>query len=150
MFMDCNNLKTIDISSFKTTNVTTMQGMFLNDNSLEELDLSSFSTGKLKYTSQMFSECHTLKCIYVTAKFVVTKVGTNDSSSMFYRCNSLIGGNGTSYSHSHQTKEYARIDTDSTPGYFTDINQKQLNTLTLFGTGGSVLGKDAITITTEE
>ena len=42
-----------------------------------------------------------------------------NSSSMFSRCTSLVGGNGTTYSSSHVDKTYARIDTPSTPGYLT-------------------------------
>lgn len=38
---------------------------------------------------------------------------------MFGRCSKLIGGNGTTYNSSHKNKEYARIDTEETPGYFT-------------------------------
>ncbi len=38
---------------------------------------------------------------------------------MFGRCSKLIGGNGTTYNSSHKNKEYARIDKEETPGYFT-------------------------------
>ena len=38
---------------------------------------------------------------------------------MFRDCSALVGGNGTKYDESHTDKEYARIDTPSTPGYFT-------------------------------
>ena len=41
---------------------------------------------------------------------------------MFSGCTSLVGGNATKYDASHTDKEYARIDTASTPGYFTDKN----------------------------
>jgi len=39
---------------------------------------------------------------------------------MFKGCTSLVGGNGTKYSESHVTGEYARIDGEGgLPGYFT-------------------------------
>ena len=41
---------------------------------------------------------------------------------MFSANNNLVGGNGTRYSDDHIDKEYARIDTPSTPGYFTSAN----------------------------
>ena len=38
---------------------------------------------------------------------------------MFLGCSTLVGGNGTTYDDSKTDKEYARIDTEETPGYFT-------------------------------
>ena len=38
---------------------------------------------------------------------------------MFYNCTSLVGGAGTTYNSSYTDKTYARIDSSSTPGYFT-------------------------------
>ena len=38
---------------------------------------------------------------------------------MFEDCKKIVGGNGTTYNSSYTDKTYARIDTASTPGYFT-------------------------------
>ena len=39
---------------------------------------------------------------------------------MFYRCNSLVGGQGTTYDPNHIDKAYAHIDGGpDNPGYFT-------------------------------
>ena len=38
---------------------------------------------------------------------------------MFFGCTSLVGGNGTKFDASHIDSEYARVDTNDTPGYFT-------------------------------
>jgi hypothetical protein len=38
---------------------------------------------------------------------------------MFWVNPNLVGGNGTLYNSSHSNKEYARIDKEETPGYFT-------------------------------
>ena len=65
----------------------------------------------------MFIGNSNLKTIYVSDKFVTDNVV--NSSGMFLRCTSLIGGNGTIYNSAHDDKEYARIDTPETPGYFT-------------------------------
>ena len=42
--------------------------------------------------------------------------------NMFSLCNSLVGGNGTLFDGDHVDKEYARIDKEGTPGYFTDVS----------------------------
>ena len=128
MFFGCSSLKTLDLTSFDTSNVTDMSGMFQNCSSLTTVDLSSFDTSKVTvmgdtaagtYSSYsgMFSGDSKLKTIYASNKFVTNKVV--EGYHMFSSCSSLVGGNGTTYSTSHTTHEYARVDTPSTPGYFT-------------------------------
>lgn len=58
-----------------------------------------------------------LTTIYVSDKFTMNKVTT--SRNMFTGSTKLVGGAGTAYSSAHIDKTYARIDTASTPGYFT-------------------------------
>ena len=70
--------------------------------------------------SYMFSSEGTtmsLNKIYVSDKLVTTNV--TDGSNMFKESNSLVGGNGTTFDSNNIDKTYARIDTSSTPGYFT-------------------------------
>ena len=65
--------------------------------------------------------------IYVSEKFTTENV--TNSSNMFIRnpnmysglSNEIVltGGNGTIWDENHTDKEYARIDTPETPGYFT-------------------------------
>jgi len=151
MFRACTSIKTIDISSFDTNNVTNMYGMFcffrneiMLSNSLREikfgnnfntsnvknmgsmfagagnlitLDLSNFNTSNVTTTFHMFLNCQSLKTIYVSDKFTMTNV--SDSPDMFINDTNLVGGNGTTYDSNHIDKEYARIDTPSTSGYFT-------------------------------
>ena len=38
---------------------------------------------------------------------------------MFTGSTKLVGGNGTRYSTAHVNQEYARLDVNGTPGYFT-------------------------------
>ena len=47
MFNRCNVLTNLDVSNFKTTNVTDMSYMFYTCGSLTQLDLSSFNTRKV-------------------------------------------------------------------------------------------------------
>ena len=93
MFELCYNLTSIDLTSFDTSNVTEMYGMFKN--------------------------CGSLENIYASANFTVESITVEDSTWMFKDCHSLRGGNGTVYNSSYIDKTYARIDTPSTPGYFT-------------------------------
>jgi len=141
MFEGCNSLLSLDVSNFNTSKVTTMSSMFASykgnaldisnfDTSkvtsmgwmfyalnVEELDISNFDTGKVTNMTSMFWSCKNLKKIYVDNKFVTTNV--TSSAKMFEYDTNLVGGNGTIFDSNHIDKEYARIDTASTPGYFT-------------------------------
>ena len=117
MFWDCSSLTSLDVSKFDTTKVTDMSHMFLGCSSLTSLDVSSFDTTKVTNMILMFNCCSKLKTIYASNKFDTSKV--SNFSDMFYNCTSLVGGNGTTYNSSYTDKTYARIDSSSTPGYFT-------------------------------
>ena len=105
----------LDLSSFDTSKVTNMRQMFMNSQ-METLDLSSFDTKNVTNMDNMFSGSK-FKTIYVSNKFVTDNV--TKGSNMFTRTSTLVGGNGTKYNSSYTDKTYARIDTASTPGYFT-------------------------------
>ena len=119
MFSNCNSLTSLDVSSFDTSNVTLMGSMFYRMSVIETLDLSSFDTSKVGNMSWMFSSCDKLKTIYVSDKFVTTKVSLRDG--MFKRSGSLVGGAGTVYDVNHIDTEYAKVDDpdNGNPGYFT-------------------------------
>ena len=117
MFEACEKLTSLDVSKFDISNVTTMEAMFYCCSSLTSLDVSKFDTSKVTSMSFMFYGCSKLKTIYASNKFDTSKV--SKYSYMFSNCTSLVGGNGTTYSSSYTDKTYARIDSSSTPGYFT-------------------------------
>ena len=106
---------------FYTNNVTNMRSMFAGIQNIEILDLSTFDTSNVTNMFHMFQGSNDnkskLKTILVSDKFITTNV--IDSTTMFRYLTKLMGGNGTSYSSNHMDKEYARIDTAETPGYFT-------------------------------
>lgn len=118
LFGGLQSLESIDLSSFDTSNVTSMSRMFTNCRSLTSLDLSSFDTSNVEYMTDMFRLCSNLKTILVSEKFTTSKL-PKPISYMFFESPSLVGGNGTRYNSDHAGSEYARIDTASTPGYFT-------------------------------
>ena len=66
MFQSCENLTTLDLSSFNTSNVTNMFYMFSRCGKLTTLDLSSFNTSKVFSMSSMFSKCNSLTTVKVT------------------------------------------------------------------------------------
>ncbi len=66
MFSGCQNLESVDMSNFDTSNVTDMSDMFCvgekggGISRLRSLDISSFDTGKVTDMSSMFSGCGSL------------------------------------------------------------------------------------------
>ena len=63
MFADCNNLKSLNLSGFDTSNVGSMYRMFDGCSSLTSLDLSGFNTSKVTDMYRMFAGCNNLKSL---------------------------------------------------------------------------------------
>jgi len=117
MFESCDALSGLDLSSFNTSKVTDMDGMFFACYSLTTLDLSGFDTSCVVDMTEMFKHCEYLATIYVSSSFITSNV--KDSDCMFDECHRLEGANGTSITSNVVDVTYARVDTPSTPGYFT-------------------------------
>ena len=60
---DYKTLKSLDLSNFNTSNVTTMRSMFNGCNKITELDVSSFDTKNVETMMYMFQYCSKLKAI---------------------------------------------------------------------------------------
>ena len=121
LFDSCSGLTSLDLSSFDTGNVTDMGSMFIRCSGLTSLDLSSFDTGNVTNMIAMFQGCSNLTTIYAGSGWS-TEMVTN-SSSMFSRCTSLVGGQGSTYRVNCADATYAHIDGGpSNPGYLTDPN----------------------------
>ncbi len=120
MFNLATGLTSLKITSFDTSRVTAMSRMFASCESLETLDITSFNTSRVTDMTKMFSNSYNLKTIYASDSFV-TDQATN-TNSMFIEDTQLVGGNGTAYDANKVDKEYARIDTADTPGYFTSLS----------------------------
>ena len=120
MFRSCDNLTSLDLSNFNTAKVTNMTSMFQGCSSLESLDLNDFKTDALEAMNFMFSDCQHLKTIYCNNDWDTSKVPEDFKNKVFYNSPNLVGGHGTTYEESHVGYEYARVDRDGTPGYFTD------------------------------
>ena len=111
------NLKSVDLANMYTDEVTDMSGMFAGCLSLESIDASNFNTSNVTNMSGMFFVMDNLTTIYASNNFITSAVTNSDR--MFIGSSKLVGGNGTKYNSSYDDKTYARIDTSSTPGYFT-------------------------------
>ena len=117
MFYGCSELTSLNLSEWNVKKVINMTSMFRNCSKLSELDISGWDTNNVTNMGAMFLNCNKLTTIYTGQYFNTNKV--TNSSNMFLQCTKLKGGNGTTFNSSKIDKEYARIDTDETPGYFT-------------------------------
>ncbi|MBQ6231620.1 MAG: BspA family leucine-rich repeat surface protein [Eubacterium sp.] len=144
VFWNCEELESATFGSdFTCEKVTTMLCMFRSCIKLTELDLRYFNTQKLVTTGSngndkgMFTDCSKLRTIYVTDPDEndgygfysnvdgQSRANISQSGQMFTGCTALVGGNTdnpTGYSSSHVNAEYARVDKDGQPGYFTAAN----------------------------
>jgi surface protein len=92
LFHGCQNLASLDLSSWNTANVTDMESMF--------------------------NGCSNLTTISVGPNWNTDNVSS--SQDMFYGCTDLVGIMGTTYDENHTDKTYARIDKGIfEPGYLT-------------------------------
>ena len=89
MFYGCNALTSLNLSNFNTAEVTNMSYMFKSCKALTSLDLTSFNTAKVENMTEMFNNCPALTTIYVSDKFVTTKV--SNGGNMFKDCKNLKG-----------------------------------------------------------
>ena len=92
MFRKCSNLTSLDLSTFNTSNVTTMTkgdggGLFYNCSKLEFLDLTNFDTSKVTNFVDMFAGCSSLTSLNLSS-FNTTKV--TSMAGMFYNCSKLV------------------------------------------------------------
>ena len=88
MFTNCRNLSEIKgIESWDTSKVTTMGNMFESCQNLTSLDSSNWDTSKVTTMSYMFSNCHNLSEIKGIESWDTSKVTTMDY--MFNNCKKL-------------------------------------------------------------
>jgi surface protein len=136
MFYSCERLTSLDVSNFNTQNVTDMSYMFCWCEGLNSLDLSKFDTQNVEYMNYMFWSSSALKTIYVSDKFVTTKVSYG--TDLFSGCTSLKGA--IDFDDSKTDKTYANYKT----GYFTKLVGKNGNDK--IGAVGEVLTAESLAL----
>lgn len=90
-----------------------------------------FFGGSLARTFGNMPNCTTIYCNDLKGK-----ISPDSGSYTFEYSEKLIGGNGTEYSSSHYGIDYAVIDTDDTPGYFTTPKKIRYITVSLNPSAG--------------
>ena len=115
MFNRCIYLTSLDVSNFNTQNVEKMGFMFSCCEGLNFLDLSKFDTQNVTNMSYMFWRSSALTTIYVSDKFVTTKVSSG--AKMFQGCTNLKGFIDYISNSDKDNNEYANYKT----GYFTKL-----------------------------
>ena len=115
-----SKMKSIEgLENLNTANVTDMANMFLGCNAIESLDVSTFDISKVTDMTFMFNSCYALMTIFCSKDWSVSPTLTTDLG-MFSASKILVGGHGTDYDASKVDRSYARPDRGETnPGYFT-------------------------------
>lgn len=124
MFYNLKAVTELKFNNLNISNVENMSGMFGNCGKIELLDLSSFDTINVTNMKELFAQNKNLKTIYVSEKWSIDRVNHTDileNEQPFLGCESLMGGEGTSYDISNIDISYARVDEveENKKGYFT-------------------------------
>ena len=86
MFYNCINLESLNVSGWDTSSVEIMNGMFYKCCKLKSLDLSGWKTSNIKDMSWMFYNCCKLKSLDLS-DWDTSNV--TDMSAMFSHCSNL-------------------------------------------------------------
>ena len=100
MFLGCQSLTSLDLSTFNTEKVTTMGGMFSGCQSLTSLDLSTFNTEKVTFMGSMFGECQSLTSLDLST---FNTANVTNMSAMFFGCQSLTSLDISSFNTANVT-----------------------------------------------
>lgn len=100
MFLNCDEIIDLDLSSFNTANVTNMVAMFSCCSKLDNPNLSSFNTANVTEMESMFKRCDELTHLDLSS-FNTHKV--TNMSYMFYGCYKLNDINLSSFNTGNVT-----------------------------------------------
>ena len=87
MFRNCDNIESVDLSNFDSSEVENMHYMFGNCYFIKEVDLNNLVTNKVSDMSYMFNKCASLKKIIFPSSFNTKKV--EKMNFMFLECLAL-------------------------------------------------------------
>ena len=63
LFYECNNLESVDLSSWSVTGAQSFNGMFYHCYKLKTVDISTWEPAKIKTISRMFGGCTSLETV---------------------------------------------------------------------------------------
>ena len=118
MFNQCQNLTSLDLSSWDTSKVTNMNSMFYYCRNLTSLDVSNWDTSKITNMSSMFYYCEKLTSLDLSNWDTSKVTNMND---MFSTCNKL------------ETLSSIRADSLSISSYSSPFGGSNNTTLVNFG-----------------
>ena len=118
-FRDCENLTELSgMENINTEDLEYMDEMFQFCNNLKSVDFSTFNTSKVTNMTRVFWGCENLESVFVGEDWKTSAL--KKSSGMFGDCFKLYGGKGTAYNADQTDATYAHIDGGANnPGYFT-------------------------------
>lgn len=119
MFRWFTKMETIDLSSFNTSEVITMNTMFYMMNSLKSIDVSGFNTSKVADMNAMFDLTGVIEQLDVS-NFDTSNV--TDMRWMFFGLNKLKKLNLTNFDTSRVTNMYGMFDA------MTDVSEIKFGT----------------------
>ncbi len=86
IFADCGSLTNINVSNFDTSNVTNMRAMFIGCSEITSLNISNFDTSKVTNMIEMFSGCSGITSLNIR-NFDTSNV--TEMHAMFTNCSGL-------------------------------------------------------------
>lgn len=95
MFWGNKSLLTLDVSSFDTSNVTSLKGMFSGCSQLKTLDLRGFNISKVTAMESLFNNCQNL-----TTTITVSNPNVATCYGMFENDAGIYGGITVNYTSS--------------------------------------------------
>jgi putative membrane associated lipoprotein len=107
MFQWFTKMETVDLASFNTSEVTTMNTMFYMMNSLKSIDVSGFNTSKVNDMNSMFDQTGVIEELNLSS-FDTSNV--TDMKWMFFGLNKLKKLNLTNFDTSKVTNMYAMFE----------------------------------------
>ena len=121
MFEGCENLTSIKFGKKFKANYS-YRSLFKGCTALKELNLTGFDVSSVSNMNEMFANCSSLESIYCDNDWSKEATSLTKSNEMFYGCTKLVGGKGTKYDSEKTGVEYAHLDVDGNPGYFTEAD----------------------------
>ncbi|MBO6359194.1 BspA family leucine-rich repeat surface protein [Enterococcus casseliflavus] len=109
-FIDCTNLKAVDLKGLDTSNVESMSQMFENCVQLKKVNMSDSNTKKVKSMDSMFKNCPELSEVDIT-NFDTSQV--EEMQQMFFGCGSLSYVDLTSFSLQDKTATYQMFQSET-------------------------------------
>lgn len=122
MFEDCQNLKSIDLSTLSKVKVNSLNNMFANCYLLESVDLSVLDFSNVESMNYMFLHCNSLKNI-VFPKLTTSKIQRMENT--FKDCRSLT---------EISLENFSMVEVRSIDSMFSDCSNLEKVTLSKYNT----------------